>query len=772
MNQTGNYAYLAVSSCLGVAVSTYSYHWGLLVLSALFVLWLLLGLKRTGLVFAALMIGLIFSGYTTMTDNGNTSSYTDLDTRFAGEITQHVTRDGNKIAFQVQMEREETLLVEYYMNTEEEWQTFAPLEIGDKCNFTGTLKEPLPPTNPHAFDYKKFLYHQHIHWTLTLIEAPADCKSENSPSLLTRLKQWRVKGIQMINDEVEQPLAGFMISLVFGERAYMEDGILDTYILLGLVHLLAISGLHVGVITAAVFFIGIRLGATRGFMNVVLLLFLPFYVIMAGAAPSVMRAAVMTGVVLLYLMVKKRFLSIDSIGVACIIILLISPYYLYHIGFQLSFIVSLCLLLSAKTLKAIPFKWLQLLYVSVVAQLASMPIILYHFFQFSLWSPLLNLIFVPFYSLFVLPLCFIIFIFLWLLPGFVPFLLLLLKYPLLLMNGLAEGIANLSFGTLVLGRPPLFLLAGYILSIVYLFYKFETTSFKRNWKAICPILLFCVIHWNIGFFHSEGKVAVLDVGQGDAIYIRLPHNQGTYLIDTGGVFRFEVEEWKRRNKEFDGGKRILVPFLKAEGVRKLDKLILTHGDYDHIGNFPSLINEIGVKDLYIPIGFGKDGGEVELLILEEAARKKLNMISVDGTAGWNAGEASFQFLHPSKVYQDKNDGSIVLYAEFGGLSWLFTGDIEEAGERDLLRKYPQLKADVLKAAHHGSNSSSQPPFLAQVDPDYVLVSAGRNNRYGHPHAEVLKRLEDAEAIIYRTDEKGAIVYIFTHGRGTFSTQLP
>ncbi|MGM0835811.1 MAG: DNA internalization-related competence protein ComEC/Rec2 [Bacillota bacterium] len=772
MNPTGNYAYLSISSCLGIAVSSFSFHWGLLALSCCFLLWLWLGLKRTGLMWAALTVGISFGIYTTVIDRANTSQYTQYDTDFSGEINQHIIRDGNKITFQFETEREEPLLVEYYMNTEKEFQYFSPLQIGDFCNFTGTLKEPLPPTNPHAFDYKQFLYHQHIHWTLMLIDPPSHCMSPSPTGILTTLKQWRVKGMQLIHAKVEQPISGFMISLIFGERAYMDEEILEAYQLLGLVHLLAISGLHVGVITAAVFFMGIRLGATRGFMNGTLLLFLPVYVIIAGAAPSVMRAAIMTGVVLLYLMVKKRFLSIDSLGVACITILSISPYYLFHIGFQLSFIVSLSLLLSTKRLNSIGHKGYQLLYVSVVAQLASLPIILYHFFQFSIWSPLLNLIFIPFYSLFVLPLSFFIFFCLLLLPDLVPMILPLLKYPLLLMNVLAEEIANFSFGSLVFGRPPHFLMVGYIQSVVFLFYKMETTTIKSSWKAICSLLICFVFHWNIGLFQWEGKVVVLDIGQGDAIYIRLPHNRGAYLIDTGGLFQFEMEEWEKRRSEFDGGKRILVPFLKAEGIRELDKLILTHGDYDHIGNAPSLLKEMKVDDLFVPVGFGRDGGEMEREVMEEAAKRKLNVIEVDGTSGWEAGDASFQFLHPSKVYKDKNDGSIVLYSEFGGLSWLFTGDIEEAGERDLLRNYPQLKADVLKAAHHGSGTSSLAPFLDRVEPDYVLISAGRNNRFGHPHAEVLERLESAGSIIYRTDEQGAIVYIFTQRRGTFSTQLP
>lgn len=214
----------------------------------------------------------------------------------------------------------------------------------------------------------------------------------------------------------------------------------------------------------------------------------------------------------------------------------------------------------------------------------------------------------------------------------------------------------------------------------------------------------------------------------------------------------------------------MVPFLKAEGVRRLDKLILTHGDFDHIGNVESLWDEVKIGEVIVPQGFGV--GEVEKEIIEQAKRRGVSTQVAVSNTGWKAGKASFVYLHPSKLYESKNEGSIVLYAELGKRRWLFTGDMEEEGERDLLHHYPNLKVGVLKVGHHGSKTSSTDSFLGAIRPEVAIISAGRNNRFGHPHQEVLERLSQVDAEIYRTDLDGAIIFRFTHQGGTFSKVLP
>ncbi|WP_078379632.1 DNA internalization-related competence protein ComEC/Rec2 [Sutcliffiella halmapala] len=770
MRKTGYYAYIAISCCFGIAVTSSSFHGGLLFLFCCYAYWIFIKSNSIPLSISVIFSAILFSIYMNVTDSFNFSKHSPSDQHFNTQLVEPINIDGNKVTFEVKTEKGERLPIEYYMDKQDELASFSGLQIGDLCQLTGVLQKPTSATNPHAFDYQKFLYYQQIHWTLTLTKPPVGCNAPTNKTFLQQIKQSRENGIQTIKGRFTQPVAGFMISLIFGDRSYIEQEVLDSYQLLGVIHILAISGLHVGVITSAIFLIGIRIGVTRQYMNGILITLLPFYIIIAGGAPSVMRAALMTGIVLLYMLVKRRFLSIDAIGIACILILLIDPYYLFHIGFQLSFLVSLALLLSVKRIRNITNKTLQVFYVSLIAQIASLPVILYNFYQLSIWSPLLNLLVVTFFSLFVLPYSFVLFLCMFLAPFLLPFLIPILSIPLGLLNDFVVWVSTFPFGTMMFGKPSIWIIASYAVAIVFLFYQIEVLVKRNLYTAIVCFFLCCIIHWNSGYFDSKGKVVVIDIGQGEAIFIKLPYKKATYLIDTGGLFIFPDEEWKKRKNEFDGGEKILLPFLKAEGVRKLDKLLLTHGDYDHIGNVPSVLRNIKVKEVYVPYGFGK--GDFEQEIIMELENKKIPLTVVMDYKGWEIQNQRFHLLHPSFAYDAKNDGSIVLYAELGGLTWLFTGDIEERGEKDLINKYPHLKVDVLKVAHHGSRSSTIAPFLNQIHPEYAVISAGRENRFGHPHDEVIERLEEIGVKIYRTDQKGAILYTFTLRGGTFSTVLP
>ncbi|WP_226680150.1 DNA internalization-related competence protein ComEC/Rec2 [Sutcliffiella horikoshii] len=766
--RTGFYAYLAIASSLGIAVSRSNFHWGLLTLSLLFFYMIYrLDAKPRRLFYLAILFMTGFSGYMTYVDNNNISLHHESETHFQGTVHSPIIIDGNKSSFQMKSIQDEVLLVEYYMKLEEEVLQLSELNVGNRCNWTGVLKQPQQASNPHAFDYKNYLYEQKIHWILSLNSLPESCLTPSKTPFLTSIKQYRQQGIKIIYQYVDQPNASFMISLIFGDRSGLEDDILDAYQELGLVHLLAISGLHVGIITAATFYLGIRVGITRQWMNIILIVLLPLYVLLAGGAPSVMRAATMTGVALTFMLMKKKVFSIDTIGLACIFVLLLNPYYLYHIGFQLSFSVSLSLLLASRILQKVQNGIAQLFIVSLIAQVASLPLLLYHFYQFSIWSPLLNVIFVPFYSLFVLPSSFFLFFVLLLSPGYVSLFVPFFSYPLELMNSLVVWIAEFSIGTLVFGKPPTFLMVIYVIVAIFFFYMWELN--KRTSGVI--ILLICLVfHWNFNYFNFFGKVVVLDIGQGDAIYICLPFHKGNYLIDTGGAFTFPQEEWKERKKTYDTGTDVLVPFLKAEGVRRLDKLILTHGDLDHIGNVNSLWGEVEIGEVIVPRGFGVS--EMEKEVLKNAKQRGISTGVAVANTGWNVGGASFLYLHPTRFYDNKNEGSIVLLAMLGNKKWLFTGDMEEEGERDLMHHYPTLDVDVLKVGHHGSKTSSTNGFLGTISPDVAIISAGRNNRFGHPHQEVLERLSQVEAEVYRTDLQGAIIYRFTHRRGTFSTLIP
>jgi competence protein ComEC len=767
-NRTGYFAYLAIASCLGIAVSRSGTHWGPLSLLIVFFLWIYLQDKKPlRLLLLTLLFSAGFYGYMNMIESQNVSVHTGSETRISGTITTSIHIDGNKASFEMKSNKKESMVVEYYLQEQQEITLLESLEIGELCNWQGALKIPQPATNPHAFDYKNYLYEQKKYWIFSLDRLPESCAPGENISIFKGLQKYRDKGIKTIDEHMDPVVASFIISLIFGERRYLDHMVLEAYQKLGLIHLLAISGLHVGIITAAAFYTGIRLGLTRQSVNILLILLLPLYVVLAGGAPSVMRAATMTGVALVLLLFKKKILSIDTIGLACIFVLLLNPYYMYHIGFQLSFSVSMALILTSRKISTVNNGLLQIFYVSFIAQVASLPLLLFHFYQFSIWSPFLNIIYVPFFSLFVLPGAFLLFFAMIFYPGLLPLLVPFFSFPLQLLNSLAVWFASIPFGTLVFGKPFIGMMGLLVSFTALFFYLWE----KERLSVASAMLVGCLcFQWYIPYTNPYGKVVVVDIGQGDAIFIRLPFNKGTYLIDTGGAFPFPKEAWKERKREYNSGIDVLLPFLRAEGVRKLDKLILSHGDYDHIGNVASLWGHVKVSEVVVPLGFG--GSELEEEILLEADYRGAKIQTAVPNTGWDVDTASFLYLHPAKAYENKNEGSIALYAILGDRSWLFTGDMEGEGEREVLLRYPNITVDVLKAGHHGSKTSTGQAFVERLQPDIAIISAGRNNRFGHPHQEVLDRLERSEAMVYRTDRQGAIIFEFTHRGGTFSTVLP
>lgn len=760
----GDFLHIAISFCLGIAATYFS--WWLLVLLLLYLFCFCRRQRRA--VFLTISFFLFGCIYIFIIDANNVTKFAEDDGGLiVGEIISIIDIDGDKVSFTIKA-NDEKLVVQYFMSSKTETKQVKELFPGAKCVWSGQLKKPSHPTNLYAFNYNEYLYHQKIHWVYELNALPTLCKE--SITTFTKLQQVRQTGMTLVQEEIPSPASSFIIALLFGERKFIEENTIIAYQKLGIVHLLAISGLHVGVLTGFLFYICVRIGITRERALQLLLLFLPFYVIIAGAAPSVIRASCMTGFVLIFMLQKKRLLAIDAIGLACFVLLMINPYYLFHVGFQLSFSVSLALLLSTKIIQTAKNSFARVLLVSSIAQLASFPIIIYHFYEISLWSFLLNTIYVPFYSLFILPLSFIIFIVCIFGSGYLPTIFPFMQWPLTVMNDLAIYLADVPFGHLSFGKPHRLMVGIFYAVIIALFYYIESGNRKRIIIIFSLLCVLCFGQLNSGYFTSYGKVIVIDIGQGTAIVVKLPYGQGTFLIDTGGETPFEKEEWRTRRNEFHSGQQILLPLLKAEGIRTLDKLIITHGHYDHFGNAEVLWESLQVKETVVPFTFGRD--ELEEQFIKEAMRQNVPIRYVRSGDSWKAGHYVFRILMPDVMYENKNNDSIVILTELGDLTWLFTGDMEKEAEEKLLNQYPSLHADVLLVAHHGSSTSTTEPFLQVVNPKVGIISVGRNNRYGHPDVEVLKRLHDEKVRVFRTDENGAISYKFTIRSGTFSTVLP
>ncbi|MCM3566549.1 DNA internalization-related competence protein ComEC/Rec2 [Neobacillus mesonae] len=670
----------------------------------------------------------------------------------------------------------EKLIIRYQLKSElEKEQLKQQRYFQTLCRISGTLVRPKIANNPNGFDYRKYLAGKEIYWIVEVKENPLlDC-SPIKPTLSSELKQLRYTGIRYLENHFPEEIASLSAALIFGDRSILDPNLLDAYQSTGIVHLLAISGLHVTLLIGMVLYLGLRCGLTREMMVNLLMLLLPVYVVLTGASPSVIRASLM---IFLVLMTVKwgafiKLMPIDALSIAFMLYLLFNPLVLLDVGFELSFSVSAAIILASQHILKDSQDYVQMMLVtSVTAQLAAFPLLLYYYFELSFMSILANMLYIPLFSFVYLPGFYLLF-FIHIVFGTAPDLLFqFFVWVINLSNKLITFFAESTILSFTPGRPNVIELFIYIGLIFAIFYLWETKHYpKRKTKLLILSLIMITFQpvWN--HVNPFGEVTLIDVGQGDSIFIRLPYGRGNYLIDTGGTVGFYDEEWRKRSKPFEVGRDVVVPFLKGKGITRIDKLVLTHGDMDHIGGTLSVIKELHVKQILLPSV--AESSETEESIVHEAEKQKIPVIRVSSGEKWSSGDSRFYILNPERNFSgERNGSSVTIFAYIGGLSWFFGGDLDKQGEEKIITAHPNLTVDVLKAGHHGSKTSSAENFIKQIKPKIALISAGENNRFGHPHKEVVERLKAAHTKIFRTDFQGAITYRFYRSNGTFSTYLP
>lgn len=772
----GKWIYFTVASLMGILASFFNVYFCMTLLFLLIFLYKKKNFSKRQLLAVSIFF-LIFFVRSEMTERANFSRIVQDETNFLVYLQENLKVDGDSFSgTAIEMKHNERLILTYKIKAEKEKaDLLAKLKTGMACSVKGSLEEPFSSTNQNAFDYQDYLNRNHTYWILKADSlTPSKCIPQKK-TLLSFFRTLRENGIEYIHNYFPKDTAPLAIALLFGDRNYIEADVLTAYQKLGIVHLLAISGLHVGMLFGMIFFLGIRAGVSKEKMTLALLILLPCYALITGASPSVIRAVFM---MIIFLALQKwgrnfSLLTIDVIGIVFILYTFSSPYVIYNVGFQLSFGVSFSLILSAPIILKRFSNPISLLFAtSFICQLAATPIMFYYFFEVSIISVLANILFVPLFSLFILPALFIIFLLHLIFGGNIHFLVNLMNFIIYWMDGIAGRLAQLPYATIALGRPHFIILLLYLIIFPCYFSLWEKMrGIKKSLMILILPTLLLILHSSVNFLSPYGEITFIDVGQGESIFIRLPHNQGNYLIDTGGTLRFHTEEWKLRKNQYDVGKDVVVPYLKSKGIRTIDKLILTHGDTDHIGGAPAIIEEMKVKNIILPKS--AELSELEKAILLKAKNKKIPYYFTKAGDRWTDGKVNFQVLSPQPgMESERNNGSIVLFTKIGGLTWLFTGDLEESGEEKLISRYHNLKIDVLKVGHHGSKSSTSSSFLDRIEPKLAVISAGRNNRYGHPNKEILNSLDERRIKVLRTDVNGAITYYYKGDLGTFSTQMP
>lgn len=616
-------------------------------------------------------------------------------------------------------------------------------------------EEPDPPPHAYAFDMAAWLQSEGAAGILKLQDAePAGA----APGMTAALRRWRAMLGSHIRANFPESVAAEAEALIIGERSATDPQDERAYRKLGITHLFAISGLHVGIMVYLLREGLLRLGVRTHVVRTGLILFLPVYAMLAGGAPPVWRA-VLISLMLLVPESKSGKPRLDLfLSAGMVLFLLIDPQAVTKPGFQMSYLAAFALIHSSTVFESARGALHQAWLVTVICQVAVTPVLLYHFFETSISAFAANLLFVPLFSIVILPANLILLVLTFILPQ-VAGLLFAVYVPL--REGLAGFIllcAELPLSVWTPGRPDLPSILLLIAAIFIFFWLLEKQ------KGLAAAIVFgaacCIVH-AVPYADPSVHVTFIDVGQGDSALVELPFRRSVFLIDTGGRLLFEGEEEGRMGSGV--GERVVIPYLKGRGITRVDKLVLSHPDADHAEAADEVLEEIRAGEIHI--GPGTRGKEGYADVIRAAGAKNIRVREMIAGAGWQEGNTLFRYLSPSDSEYRGNNDSLVLHMEHREFRVLFTGDLEEEGEKRIIGEYGSLfPVTILKAGHHGSRTSSSAPFLKAADPSLTVFSAGRNNRYGHPHQEVTGRLAEAGLPAVSTADYGTMTFSLSPGK--------
>ncbi|MFC5557651.1 DNA internalization-related competence protein ComEC/Rec2 [Ureibacillus thermophilus] len=645
--------------------------------------------------------------------------------------------------------------VTYKLSSEEEKRWFESIALaGRQFYVQGKVVKPTRPHHPYSFQMESYLKSKGAQG---IIEITVLQYVDTTFSLSQKINEMRLHLKKHIEKAFPASLAPEAEALLIGLQEEMDDETKRAYQKLGITHLFAISGLHIGILSFLFYEGLLRLHMRRELAAIFLMVCLPLYAILSGGAPSVWRAVAVVELLMLSRL-KHRLSMDDALAISFIGFVLLEPGVIYQIGFQLSYLATASLIYSSQFLQSIHSWWKNAFAVTFLCQLIVYPLLLFHFYELSLSSFIANLLYVPLFSFLILPIN-IALLFLTFIPGPFSDLVFFFYEPFRqLISNITFILESLPYQMWVPGKPSLFLIGIAYFSVLIALYLIDCRA-KKKYIALVLLIPALLIHFQ-DKMNPNLVITFIDVGQGDCILIELPYRQKVYLIDSGGVLRFQQEEW-RKGKDYEVGRQIVVPFLKGKGISKIDAFILTHADSDHVEGAEEILKEIRVGEIHVtPSSWSKPVMED---LLDEAKEQKVPIIEKRAGVSWREGQVFFQYLWPMDIEYEGNNDSLVLYLEMGDFQALFTGDLEAEGEQELLTAYPALHdIDLLKAGHHGSRTSSSEAFIQQMKPELTIFCAGENNRFGHPHQEVVERFWKHHLKTMTTGEVGTIEITVNH----------
>ncbi len=670
------------------------------------------------------------------------------------------------------------------------------LFVGDKVSFISRIKSIKSFSNPGGFNYERYMAFKKIWVTAYTRRYMIEILEKG------RIQNFRIRISEFIDKTIKKKdIKGVLKALIIGDRSEIPQSVRDDFILAGIAHLLAISGLHIGIVTTFSFIIfrwaisrlqyflkGSLFSRATAFLS-----FFPLagYAFIAGLSPSTQRAVIMVSVFLAaFLLEELEQNTYNTLAIAATLILLIHPPSLFSISFQLSFSAVFSIMYGiSKTFEISIKKWDQFqirqklfsfFCVSFFATMGTLPIVMYHFNQFSLAGLLANFIFIPLIGFATVPLG-LFSVFLHMFNIFLDTLFMKLSaFTLATALKILPLFSDISLAATNTITPTFFEICCYYFlgwSVLNLFDHENTLRLPKFWKlrksfsmpganeplfyvstrklailAAVTVLIAGIadacfwIHKR--FLHNDLRVAIIDVGQASSALLELP---GGYciLVDGGGFYDNDV---------FDVGKNIVAPFLCRKKIKTIDTIMLSHPDSDHLNGLLHIAKHFNVKNIWT------NNEQADTRIYSEfrsiAGNRMAEFKNIFGRHNINGVE--LEILYPPKDFtehtqgwRNANNNSLVAKVKFGSVSFLFPADIEEDAERELVETAgDKLKSTVLVAPHHGSRTSSTEIFLDHVQPEYVIVSASGWRNI--PHPSVITRYEKRGYHVFRTDKNGAV----------------
>lgn len=687
-----------------------------------------------------ILICLIISiGYVSILEN-KYSKISDMPIKEMVTITSDIQeKEYEKVCTAKIVKSNKKILINIKMS-----QDIPSMKYGDSLYIEGEFKQPEEARNYKGYNYKQYLKTKKIIGTVEL-EKVKILKSSNGSFIHNIQKYIR----DTINGTLTDEEGNLLLAILLGDKDKLSEDIQESFKTSNLSHMLAVSGAHVSYIILGLTYVlqNSIIGKKNG--KIVCIIFLLAFMAITNFTPSVTRACIMAILTLFSSIIYRKSDVYTNISVAALITLIFNPYSLLDLGFQLSYGGTIGIIIFIKRIqekksnsKVINYIK-QMALVSIYANIIIIPIMMYHFNTVSftfiisniMASPILGIIVITGFlfiiaSITVKPLTRLIAIF--------------IKPILSILIKISQICSKLPFSNILVVTPYMFNVISYYAIILY------CIKSKKNNKCkiiICLLIVLILTNFIIYIFPQKLRIFFIDVGQGDSTLIITPDKK-TVLIDGGG------------SDSFDVGEKVLLPYLLDRRILKIDYVLISHFDTDHCGGILTIMEKVKVKNIII--SEQAEHSENYERFKKLMIHKKIRLIEVKKGDKIKIGRYSeFKILFPtSRLLSENplNNNSIVAQFNYNNFKMLFTGDIEKLAEQQILKtEKAEIRADILKVAHHGSKTSSIPEFIKAVRPKIALIGVGKNNTFGHPNQQTIKNLENIKCRIYRTDLQGEII---------------